>query len=154
MKSLPNDSELPSEAHATAAAVAHAMFAQDVATRETMGMTVLACGPGFATLSMLVTPKHLNGHRICHGGFIFTLADSSFAFACNSRNQLTLASGCSIEFVKPGQPGDLLTCEAIEQSLSGRHGVYDARVSNQRGELVALFRGKSAQIAGTVLPSA
>jgi acyl-CoA thioesterase len=130
------------------------MLRQDVASIQTMGMQVQACSPGFARLSMAVTPRHLNGHGICHGGFIFTLADSTFAFACNSRNQLTLAAGCSIEFLRPGQAQDVLTCEATEQVLTGRHGIYDAQVRNQRGELVALFRGKSAQINGTVLPSA
>ena len=76
----------------------------------------------------------LNGHRICHGGLIFTLADSTFAFACNSHNKVTVAAGCSIEFLKPGQLGDVLTCEGVEQVLQGRHGIYDMKVSNQRGE--------------------
>jgi acyl-CoA thioesterase len=102
---------------------------------------------------MTVAPRHLNGHAICHGGFIFTLADSTFAFACNSRNQASVAASAHIEFLKAAHAGDVLTCEGVEQVLQGRHGVYDMRVSNQRGEVVAVFRGKSAQIAGTVLPS-
>jgi acyl-CoA thioesterase len=135
-----------------AQAVGEAMFAADAASRETMGMELLECKPGYARMSMRVRERHLNGHKICHGGFIFTLADSTFAFACNSHNKVAVAAGCSIEFLKPGQLGDVLTCEGVEQTLSGRHGVYDMKVSNQQGEVIALFRGKSAQIAGTVVP--
>ena len=131
--------------------VGEAMFAADTASRDTMGMELLSCEPGRALMRMTVAERHLNGHKICHGGFIFTLADSTFAFACNSRNRVTVAAGCSIEFLKPGQPGDILTCEGVEQILQGRHGIYDMKVSNQRGEVVAVFRGKSAQIAGHVI---
>jgi acyl-CoA thioesterase len=98
------------------------------------------------------TELHLNGHKICHGGFIFTLADSTFAFACNSYNKAAVAAGCSIEFLKPGQLGDVLTCVGQEQTMSGRHGIYDMKVTNQKGEVIAMFRGKSAQIQGTVIP--
>lgn len=132
--------------------VGEAMWAHDTASKDTMGMELLSCEPGRAVLRMTVRELHLNGHRICHGGFIFTLADSTFAFACNSHNKVTVAAGCSIEFLKPGQLGDVLTCEGVEQTLSGRHGIYDMRVSNQRGEVVAMFRGKSASITGTVIP--
>ena len=132
--------------------VGESMFAADAASRETMGMELVSCEPGRAVLRMTVREKHLNGHKICHGGFIFTLADSTFAFACNSHNKVTVAAGCSIEFLKPGQLGDVLTCEGREQMLQGRHGIYDMKVSNQRGEVVAMFRGKSTSIAGTVLP--
>jgi acyl-CoA thioesterase len=132
--------------------VGESMFAGDTASRDTMGMELLSCEPGRALMRMTVAERHLNGHRICHGGFIFTLADSTFAFACNSRNRVTVAAGCSIEFLKPGQPGDVLTCEGVEQILQGRHGIYDMKVSNQRGEVVAMFRGKSAQLPGSVLP--
>ncbi len=137
-----------------AARVGAAMFEGDVASRDTMGMELLSCSAGRAVMRMRVDERHLNGHRICHGGFIFTLADSTFAFACNSHNKVTVAAGCSIEFLKPGQLGDVLTCEGVEQVLQGRHGVYDLKVSNQRGEVVAMFRGKSAQIQGTVIPEA
>jgi acyl-CoA thioesterase len=140
------------DAQTLARQVGESMFAGDVASRDTMGMELLACEPGRAIMRMMVTERHLNGHRICHGGFIFTLADSTFAFACNSRNRVTVAAGCSIEFLKPGQPGDVLTCEGVEQVLQGRHGIYDMKVSNQRGEVVAMFRGKSAQLPGTVIP--
>ena len=138
--------------HDKARKVGETMFAVDTASKDTMGMELLACEPGRAVMRMAVRPLHLNGHQICHGGFIFTLADSTFAFACNSHNKNAVAAGCGIEFLRPAHAGDVLTCEGVEQTLSGRHGIYDMRVSNQRGEVVALFRGKSAVIAGTVFP--
>ena len=143
------------EAEATdlARRVGESMYAADAASRETMGIELLACEPGRATMRMVVKPLHLNGHKICHGGFIFTLADSTFAFACNSRNHNTVANGCSIEFLRPAHEGDVLTAEGVEQNLAGRHGIYDIRVNNQKGQAVALFRGKSTQIAGTVIPA-
>lgn len=140
------------DAHDLAARVGQAMFAADTASREFMQMELLRCEPGRATMRMTVREPMLNGHKICHGGLIFTLADSTFAFACNSRNKVTVAAGCSIEFLKPAHLGDVLTCEGVEQLLQGRHGVYDMKVTNQRGEVVAMFRGKSAQIQGTVIP--
>jgi len=133
--------------------VGESMYAADAASRETMGIELLACEPGRAVMRMVVMPLHLNGHKICHGGFIFTLADSTFAFACNSRNHNTVANGCSIEFLRPAHEGDVLTAESVEQNLAGRHGIYDIRVNNQKGQAVALFRGKSTQIAGTVIPA-
>ncbi|MFM8588954.1 MAG: hydroxyphenylacetyl-CoA thioesterase PaaI [Limnohabitans sp.] len=132
--------------------VGETMFPVDVASKDTMGMALLACEPGRAVMQMEVKELHLNGHRICHGGFIFTLADSTFAFACNSYNRNAVAAGCSIEFLRPGKLGDVLTCVGVEQTLSGRHGIYDMQVTNQDGEVVAMFRGKSAQIQGTVFP--
>ena len=131
--------------------VGEEMFRADKASRETLQMELLECAPGRAVMRMAVKALHLNGHQICHGGFIFTLADSTFAFACNSHNKNAVAAGCSIEFLKPVREGDVLTCEGVEQTLSGRHGIYDMRVSNQSGETVALFRGKSTQIAGHVV---
>ena len=136
---------------AMAQQVGQVMFAKDRATRETVGMDLLSCTPGRATMRMLVQDKHLNGHQTCHGGFIFTLADSTFAFACNSHNHNAVAAACRIEFLKPAHLGDVLHTEGVEQVLSGRHGIYDVKVTNQRGETVALFRGKSAQIPGTVV---
>ena len=127
-------------------------MAADVASRSTMGMELVEVAPGRAVMRMTVQPLHLNGHQICHGGFIFTLADSTFAFACNSHNRNTVAAGASIEFLKPAHAGDVLSCEGVERLLQGRHGIYDMVVRNQRGETVALFRGKSAQIPGTVFP--
>jgi acyl-CoA thioesterase len=136
---------------ALAQQVGETMYANDRATRETVGMDLVSCEPGRARMRMVVQDKHLNGHQTCHGGFIFTLADSTFAFACNSHNHNAVAAACSIEFLKPAQLGDVLSTEGVEQVLSGRHGIYDVKVSNQRGEAVALFRGKSAQIPGTVV---
>ena len=140
------------EAADLARRVGESMYAADEASKDTMGMQLVQCEPGRATMTMPVRALHLNGHKICHGGFIFTLADSTFAYACNSRNHATVANGCSIEFLRPAHEGDVLTAEGVEQTLSGRHGIYDIRVSNQKGQAVALFRGKSTQISGTVIP--
>jgi acyl-CoA thioesterase len=138
-----------SENHdALAKRVGEAMFAADRASRELMQMELSECAPGRAQMRMRVREEMLNGHGLCHGGLIFTLADSTFAFACNSRNQATVAAGCSIEFLKPALLGDVLTCEGVEQTLQGRHGIYDMTVRNQHGEVVAVFRGKSAQLTG------
>lgn len=139
--------------HELAAKVGATMFAVDRASKDFMQMELLACEPGRAVMRMQVREPMLNGHQICHGGFIFTLADSTFAFACNSRNFATVASGASIEFLRPAHLGDVLSCEGVEQLVQGRHGIFDMKVSNQRGETVAMFRGKSAQIKGTVLPA-
>lgn len=137
-----------------AARVGEALFAVDTASRDTMGMALVACEPGRAQTRMTVRELHLNGHAICHGGFIFTLADSTFAYACNSHNKLSVAAGASIEFLRPAMLGDELACEAVEQTLQGRHGIYDVRVTNQHGLVVAMFRGKSATISGTVVAQA
>lgn len=135
-----------SEAIALAHAEAQKMFAADRASREFMQMALLSCAPGHASMRMTVRGEQLNGHQICHGGFIFTLADSTFAFACNSHGKSAVAASAHIDFLKPAHEGDVLTCEAQEQTLQGRHGIYDMKVSNQRGEVVAMFRGKSAQL--------
>ena len=135
-----------------AAKVGEAMFAVDAASKDFLKLELVRCEPGRALMRMTVREPMLNGHRICHGGLIFTLADSTFAFACNSHNKVTVAAGCSIEFLKPAHLGDVLTCEGVEQMLQGRHGIYDMKVSNQRGEVVAMFRGKSTSIQGTVIP--
>jgi acyl-CoA thioesterase len=139
---------------ALAAEVGASMFEVDRATRDFMQMELVSCEPGCAVLRMTVREPMLNGHDICHGGMIFTLADSTFAYACNSRNHATVAAGCSIEFLQPAHLGDVLTCEGREQVLQGRHGVYDMQVTNQHGQVVALFRGKSTQIKGHVMPEA
>jgi acyl-CoA thioesterase len=143
----------PAEAQALAERVAAAMFARDAAS-QAMGMTIAGIGPGHAELRMTVREDMLNGHAICHGGFIFTLADSAFAFACNSYNLSTVASGCTIDFVAPAREGDVLTASAGERSVSGRTGVYDIKVTNQRGETIAYFRGKSYRIKGHVIENA
>lgn len=139
------------DAQALAEATAVAMFARDAAS-QSLGMTVVKMAPGYAQLTMPVRADMLNGHQTCHGGFIFALADSAFAFACNSANRNTVASGCSIDYLAPGRADDLLSAEAVEQSRSGRTGVYDVTVSNQAGVRIALFRGKSYQISGEVIP--
>jgi acyl-CoA thioesterase len=134
-----------------ALATAQSMYEADACSRA-LGLELLEVRAGYARMRMTVRPDFLNGHRICHGGLIFTLADSTFAFACNSYNISTVASGCSIEFLRPVQPDEVLTAEATEQVLNGRTGIYDIRVTNRAGETVAMFRGKSAQIRGQVIP--
>lgn len=129
---------------------AAAMYEQDHATRM-LGMAVDTVAPGYARLSMVVREDMVNGHAICHGGLIFTLADSAFAFACNSYNQLTLAAGCDIEFLRPACAGETLTAEAIERNRKGRSGVYDVSVHNNKDELIALFRGKCRQLGGQIV---
>jgi acyl-CoA thioesterase len=138
------------EAQSLAERVATEMFARDRAS-QAMGMRISKVGPGRAELTMTVRADMLNGHATCHGGFIFTLADSAFAFACNSANLTTVASGCSIDFIAPAREDDVLTAIGRERSLSGRTGVYDIEVTNQRGETIALFRGKSYRIKGHVI---
>ena len=135
-----------------ASRVGAALFEVDRVSKDLLQMELVLCEPGRAVIRMEVREAMLNAHQICHGGLIFTLADSTFAFACNSRNLATVAAGASIEFLHPAQLGDVLTCEGVEQVLHGRHGVYDMVVRNQRGEAIAMFRGKSAQIRGAVLP--
>ena len=136
----------------TPQAVAAHMLAGDRATRA-MGMRIDAVGDGTATLSMPVRDDMLNGHGICHGGFITTLADSAFAFACNARNVVTVASGLSVEFLKPAQGGDVLTATAVEVSSHGRTGIWDMTVVNGAGERIALVRGKAHRLEGrSVMP--
>ena len=129
---------------------AAALFARDGAS-QMLGMRLDAVQPGRARVLMKVRADMVNGHGVCHGGLVFALADSAFAFACNSYNQTTVASGCAIDFVTPAREGDALTAVAHERSVSGRTGVYDIEVKNQRGETVALFRGKSYRIKGHVV---
>lgn len=138
------------DAQQLAQASADAMWADDKAS-QTMGMAIMAIAPGTATLSMTVREDMVNGHDICHGGFIFTLADSAFAFACNSHNLNAVASGARIEFLAPGKLGDTLSAVAKEVSQGKRSGVYDAVVSNQDGRKIALFRGNSARIGGSLV---
>jgi acyl-CoA thioesterase len=139
-------------AHDIAKACAQAMWAEDQASQG-LGMTVERVAPGEAVLSMPVRPDMTNGHGICHGGFIFTLADSAFAFACNTYNQRTVAQQCTVTFLQPGRGGDTLTAHAVERNRSGRSGIYDVTVRNGQGEVVAEFRGHSRTIAGTLLAS-
>ena len=129
------------------------MFANDHAARG-LGMEVVAIGPGTAELTMTVRQDMINGHDICHGGLVATLADTAFAYACNSYNELTVASGFSIDLVAPARLGDLLTARCTEISKAGRTGVYDVEISNQRGERIGVFRGRSYTLKGKpVVPS-
>jgi len=148
-----DDPRTEAQAQALAQRVADGMYARDRAS-QALGMRIVDVGPGRARLAMTVRADMLNGHAICHGGFIFTLADSAFAFACNSYNLTTVASGCAIDFLAPAHEGDTLTATAVEQSAIGRTGVYDIDVTNHRGERIALFRGKSYRIKGQVVDGA
>ncbi|MBM1169479.1 hydroxyphenylacetyl-CoA thioesterase PaaI [Microvirga arabica] len=139
-------------AHDIAQACAQAMWAEDQASQG-LGMVVERVAPGEAVLSMLIRPDMTNGHGICHGGFIFTLADSAFAFACNTYDQRTVAQQCNVTFLQPGRRGDMLTAHAVERNRSGRSGIYDVTVRNGQGEVVAEFRGHSRTISGTLLAS-
>ncbi|MBV1787340.1 hydroxyphenylacetyl-CoA thioesterase PaaI [Marinobacterium sp. D7] len=133
-----------------AEASADAMYSLDTAVRA-LNIAIEHIAPGEATLAMDVTEKMIQGHDSCHGGYIFTLGDSAFAYACNTYNAVTVAQGCTIDYIAPGKLGDRLTAYAKEQSRGKRTGVYDVRIENQRGELVALFRGKSYQVRGTLI---
>jgi acyl-CoA thioesterase len=140
----------PADAQALAERVAAGMFARDAASRG-LGMRITKVAPGFAELTMTVRHDMVNGHAICHGGFVFTLADSAFAFACNSYNANAVAAGCAIEFLAPSHEGDVLTATARERALVGRSGIYDIDVTNQTGATIAIFRGKSTRIKGHVV---
>jgi acyl-CoA thioesterase len=134
-------------AQQTADLVREGMLRNDRASKM-LGMHVVDVKPGSATLTMSIRDDMLNGHDICHGGLIGTLADSAFAFACNSYNELTVASGFAIDFIAPGRLGDVLTARCTEVAKAGRTGVYDTEVTNQRGERVAVFRGRSHTMKG------
>lgn len=123
------------------------MFANDRASKW-LGMRIVEVAPGRAVVEMAVRDTMVNGHDLCHGGLIATLADSAFAFACNSYNELTVASGFAIDILAPGKLGDVLTAHCHEVSRAGRTGVYDAEVTNQRGDKVAVFRGRSYTMKG------
>src|SRR5690606_73604 len=123
-----------------------AMFERDRAS-QALGMQVLEIRPGYARVSMKIREDMVNGHELCHGGLIFALADSAFAFACNTYGATTVAAGAPIDFLRPGRLGDELVAEARELTRSKRTGVYDVLVTNQSGERVALFRGRSYQLA-------
>jgi acyl-CoA thioesterase len=138
-----------SDPQSVAEASARAMYEQDRAS-QALGMRVLEVRPGCARLAMKVREDMVNGHQLCHGGLIFTLADSAFAFACNTYDLVTVAAGGTIEFLLSAHLGDELTATAEERSRSKRTGVYDVTVRNQQGECVALFRGRSHQIGGNI----
>ncbi|KZK91686.1 Acyl-coenzyme A thioesterase PaaI [Pseudovibrio sp. W64] len=131
-----------------AEAVAASMWDEDEAT-QALGMTLDEIAPGRAVISMKVMERMTNGHKTCHGGYIFTLADSAFAFACNSHNQRVVAFQCSITFLAPAFEDDVLTATAEELTVQGRSGIYDIHVRNQDGAHIAEFRGNSRTIKGT-----
>lgn len=140
---------LPDDPQELAELAAKTMYDADRASQG-LGIRLVSVAPGQASMTMTVRADMLNGHKTCHGGFLFSLADSAFAFACNSRNQITVASGCSIDFLAPAFEGDVLTATAAEYSLAGRTGVYDVHVTNQDGKRLAVFRGRSYRIKGLV----
>lgn len=132
-----------------ARAAASAMWRDDGAA-QWMGITLDRVDEATATLSLTVAAHHCNGFGICHGGVTFTLADTAFAYACNSRNQRTVAQHNVISYIAPARSGDRLTATATEVSLTGRSGIYDVAVTDQTGRLIASFRGMSRAIEGTL----
>lgn len=138
-------------AQALAELAGRTMFERDPAS-QALGMVLAEIRPGYARMTMAVRADMLNGHATCHGGYIFMLADSAFAFACNSHNLSTVGAGCTIDYLAPGRAGDVLVAQATEQALQGKTGVYDVTVKTADGRIIALFRGKSHRISGTVAP--
>jgi acyl-CoA thioesterase len=139
----------PADAQRIAERAAEALFARDT-TKELLGIRIISVRPGGASVGMTVRHDMVNGHRTCHGGLIFSLADSAFAAACNSHNESNVAAAASIDFLAPAFEGDDLCAEASEVWRAGRTGIYEIKVTNQRGELIALFRGRSHRIGGAV----
>ena len=139
------------DAAALARACAEVMWAEDVASRD-LGMRLISVEPGRAVLGMTVGDTMVNGHGLCHGGFIFMLADSAFAAACNSYNRRAVAHHCAITFLSPARSGDRLVARAIERSRAGRSGLYDVTVTGEDGPLIAEFRGHSRIIEGEIIP--
>jgi len=138
------------DAQAVAEACARAMWADDRASQG-LGMRIERVAPGEAVIAMTVRSDMTNGHGICHGGFIFTLADSTFAFACNTYDQRTVAQHCMVTFLQPVHEGETLTAHAVERTRAGRGGIYDITVRDSRGTAVAEFRGHSRTISGRLL---
>ena len=134
----------------TARACAQAMYADDAATRS-LGITIHGVGPGRATARMTVTEHMINGHDICHGGYVFLLADSAFAFACNTYDSVTVAAGADVTFVRPARLGERLEAVATERVRQGRSGIYDVTVRADDGTTVAEFRGRSRSLGESLL---
>lgn len=130
--------------------VAEAMYKRD-ATANHLGIVIEETRPGYARAHMKIRDFMLNSHGTCHGGMLFAFADTAFAYACNSYNENTVASGCTIDFLAPTHAGDTLTAVAIERSRAGRTGIYDVDISDQRGNVVAVFRGRSHRIKGCIV---
>ena len=139
------------DAAALARACADAMWKEDAAT-QSLGMTLISVAPGQAVMTLTVTDRMVNGHKICHGGYIFTLADSAFAFACNTYNQRTVAQHCAVTFLASAKLGDKLVARALERQRAGRSGIYDVTVTREEGNVIAEFRGHSRTIEGELLP--
>ena len=140
----------PHQAQHLAERITEALYTEDKASRA-LGIRIEETRPGYARATMVVRSDMTNGHRIAHGGLIFTLADTAFAFACNSHNESNVAASASIDFLAPSYEGDALTAVATELWRSGRSGIYEITVTNQKGARIALFRGRSARIAGHVV---
>jgi acyl-CoA thioesterase len=146
------DETAPGASQDLAERAVRALFERDRASQG-LGIEILEVRPGFIRAAMQVRPDMVNGHDICHGGFVFTLADSAFAFCCNSFNAVTVAAGATIDFVAPAHKGDRLTATARELWRSRRTGLYEIVVTNQHDAPVALFRGRSHQVKGQVVRS-
>jgi len=145
-----SDSQASAAAERRAQRAAAALFERDRAS-QALGMRLTDIAPGRARVSMTVRPDMLNGHGSCHGGLVFALADSAFAFACNSHNEATVAAAAAIDFLAAAGSGDQLTAEARELWRSRRNGIYEITVTNQRGERIAFFRGRSHRVEGPVV---
>lgn len=142
---------MTAEAERLAEAVGRSMLADDAASRA-LGMVLEEIAPGRARMRMVVRDDMLNGHDLCHGGLIFTLADSAFAFACNARNHVTVAAAAEIHFVSPARKGETLLADARERAQAGRSGIYDVEVTESlSGRLVALFRARAHRIEGRIV---
>jgi len=139
------------DATRVADAVGAGMYARDRAA-QALGIALEAIGPGRAVCRMTVRDDMVQGHGTCHGGIVFTLADTAFAYACNAYNRVTVALNAEIAFLAPARAGDVLTATARERSRSGRTGIYDVEVTDHSGALVALFRGTSYETRGEVVP--
>lgn len=139
------------DAAGLARACAEKMWGEDNASKG-LGMDIRDIAPGHAVMTMEVKPGMVNGHGLCHGGFIFTLADSAFAFACNTYNEMTVAQHCAVAFLRPARLGDTLIAEATERTREGRSGIYDVCVRNLAGDIVAEFRGHSRTLGQKFFP--
>jgi acyl-CoA thioesterase len=139
----------PPAPQARAERAAAALYERDRAS-QALGMRLAAVRPGWALVAMSVRDDMVNGHGVCHGGLVFALADSAFAFACNSYNEATVAAAATIDFLAPARAGDELTAQAAELWRTRRNGIYEITVTNQHGERIALFRGRSYRIDGQV----
>lgn len=137
-------------AQALAEGCAKAMWDEDKASAG-LGMAIAAVSPGHSEITMSITEAMVNGHGTCHGGYIFTLADSAFAFACNSHNQRSVAQHCAVTYVAPARLGDVLIAEAVERHRAERSGITDVRVTTSQGTLIAEFRGHSRTVPGTLI---